>query len=191
MKKFFSSFENKIIKVRNVKRYEDITGRKFNRLFAISYSHSGGKTRSSYWNFICDCGKEFVTSAHSVKHGLTKSCGCLNIESRLKMVKSKETRIKRSLSLKGDKCHFWRGGKTKENRLIRESVEYKLWRESVFERDNWTCVFCFTHGIELNADHIKPFCNYPELRFAIDNGRTLCVPCHRKTDTYGNGAKTR
>lgn len=70
------------------------------------------------------------------------------------------------------------------NQRIRHSVDYRLWRVSVFKRDNWTCVFCGTRGGVLNADHIKPFAYYPELRFAIDNGRTLCKKCHLTTDTY-------
>lgn len=68
---------------------------------------------------------------------------------------------------------------------LRKTAEYILWRKSVFERDNFTCVFCLQRGGILNADHIKPFAHYPELRFAIDNGRTLCQTCHRKTDTFG------
>jgi hypothetical protein len=93
------------------------------------------------------------------------------------------TRKKISLSTKGDKSHRWKGGLTPINNTIRHSVEYRLWREAVFKRDNYTCVWCGYKG-ELNADHIKPFAYYPELRFAIDNGRTLCVPCHKTTDTY-------
>lgn len=86
----------------------------------------------------------------------------------------------------GEKSHLWRGGITPMNMKIRKSLEYKLWREAVFARDNYTCAWCGQHGGKLNADHIKKFADYPELRFALDNGRTLCEPCHKKTDTYGN-----
>ena len=54
----------------------------------------------------------------------------------------------------------------------------------MFERDKFTCVWCGQIGGSLNADHIKPFFDYPELRLDISNGRTLCVPCHRLTDTF-------
>lgn len=97
---------------------------------------------------------------------------------------SLETRNKISLALSGNKSYLWQGGKTTESEKIRKSIEYKLWRKSVFERDKYTCVWCFQVGGILNADHIKPFSLYPELRFAIDNGRTLCKECHKKTDTY-------
>lgn len=84
----------------------------------------------------------------------------------------------------GDKHWNWKGGITPINHKIRQSKEYKLWRESVFERDDYTCVWCGAKGGKLNADHILPFAYYPELRFAIDNGRTLCVDCHKTTSNY-------
>jgi hypothetical protein len=85
---------------------------------------------------------------------------------------------------RGANNHLWKGGLTPINFKIRASCEYKIWRKSVFERDNYTCVFCGIHGVAFHADHIKPFSLFPELRFAIDNGRTLCIPCHKKTDSY-------
>lgn len=86
----------------------------------------------------------------------------------------------------GSKHPFWKGGITPINRKIRNSLEYKLWRGAVFARDDYTCVWCGARGVKINADHIKPFAYYPELRLAIDNGRTLCVGCHKKTDTWGS-----
>lgn len=101
---------------------------------------------------------------------------------------SLETRLKMSLAKKGlylgNKHPNWQGGITPINQKIKNSIEYKLWRLSVFERDKFTCVLCGAKGVYLNADHIKPFSLFPKLRFNINNGRTLCVPCHEKTDTF-------
>lgn len=87
----------------------------------------------------------------------------------------------------GAKHHSWKGGVTPINEKIRKSAKYRLWREAVFKRDNYTCVIGGkAHGSRLNADHIKPFSLYPELHFDITNGRTLCVDCHRVTDSFLN-----
>lgn len=82
------------------------------------------------------------------------------------------------------------GSITPNNIIIRQSVEYKKWREAVFKRDNYKCVWC-GQGSNLNADHIKPFSRFPALRLVAENGRTLCNPCHRKTDTWGAKAARR
>lgn len=97
--------------------------------------------------------------------------------------------IRFKMGSKGSKNPGYIDGRTSINKRIRHSIEYKLWREAVFIRDNYTCRFCGKRGSNLNADHIKPFAYYPELRFALDNGRTLCVACHRKTDTFGQKSK--
>lgn len=77
----------------------------------------------------------------------------------------------------------WQGGITPINKLVRHSIEYKIWQNAVFTRDNYTCQDCGVRGGHLHADHIKMFAFHPELRFAIDNGRTLCKSCHFKEPT--------
>jgi len=93
---------------------------------------------------------------------------------------SEKTRRIQSEQKRGPNGYWWKGGITPINRIIRNSLEYKLWREAVFERDNYTCVWCGQFGGKLHADHIQLFSTHPELRFAIDNGRTLCIKCHKK-----------
>jgi 5-methylcytosine-specific restriction endonuclease McrA len=92
-------------------------------------------------------------------------------------------------SNKGSKNGNWKNGATDKTILIRESTEYRHWRKAVYERDNYTCQICHKRGVRLAADHIKPFALYPELRFELDNGRTLCFDCHIKTPTFARNAR--
>ena len=78
-----------------------------------------------------------------------------------------------------------RGKLKNPNNSIRWSSDMIKWRKDVFGRDNWTCQECGGrsmkgHPIILNAHHIKPFAKFPEDRFDLDNGITLCVECHKK-----------
>ncbi len=98
---------------------------------------------------------------------------------------SPKTEFKKGqMDLKGEKSPAWKGGVSTINHCIRNSFQYAKWRKAIFERDNYTCQECHDRGGKLHADHIKPFAYYPELRFELNNGRTLCVPCHKQTDTY-------
>lgn len=93
--------------------------------------------------------------------------------------------------MKGSGSPFWKGGINGENDTLRHRREYKNWRTSVYERDDYTCQCCGTRGGKLNAHHINQFADYPDLRYEISNGITLCVNCHDSTEngsfhnTYG------
>jgi len=91
-----------------------------------------------------------------------------------------------------EKASNWQGGITPQNAIIRSSIEYRLWRKAVYERDNWICQKCGESGGKLNAHHINNFADYPEIRFAIDNGVTLCKKCHIKFHKkYGRKNNTK
>lgn len=105
--------------------------------------------------------------------------------------RSEETKRKISLNRRGKllgESHFnWKGGISSEYTKIRNSLEYKEWRKRVFRRDNWSCVRCLYRSkgkrengySDIEADHIRPFALFPDLRFEISNGQTLCYRCHK------------
>ena len=106
------------------------------------------------------------------------------------------TRIKNG-SARGNKNPNWKGGKTKPLIAVKNLTVYKRWRQAVFIRDSFRCVFCKSKE-EINTDHIKPLSiifrdnGIDSIEKALEctdlwditNGRTLCAKCHRKTRTY-------
>jgi hypothetical protein len=82
-------------------------------------------------------------------------------------------------SKRGEHHWNWKNGRTNKNSAIRNSTEMKHWRIEVFSRDKYTCQKCFKKGGTLHAHHVKKFADFPNLRFAVSNGLTLCVNCHR------------
>ncbi len=116
-------------------------------------------------------------------------------------IRTQEHCRKISESRRGKNNPNWRGGRTTLKQIIRHCQEYKQWRKAVFERDNYTCQRpgCGKRGGFLNADHfvmsfsrilsenkissLEEALKCKEL-WDINNGRTLCLECHKKTETY-------
>jgi hypothetical protein len=114
----------------------------------------------------------------------------VQIVSELTRRKLSKIRVGNTNGFKKGKEHYnWKGGVTPIYKIIRESSDYKKWRRDVLLKGKYTCCFCLKRGGKLQADHIKPFALFPELRFEVTNGRVLCVACHMLTDTYAGKMK--
>jgi 5-methylcytosine-specific restriction endonuclease McrA len=116
--------------------------------------------------------------------GAERYCYPCQKDARYCSVKCRGADPESSAKISGENHYNWKGGITPINQLGRKSKEYAIWRKMVFERDNFTCQICGERGNSLNADHIKPWSLFPDSRYELDNGRTLCVSCHKKTPTY-------
>jgi hypothetical protein len=139
------------------------------------------------------CGKEFSVrpSWERVKCCSMSCSGKLRKPPMLGRKFSQEHRKKLSAAkygFRGEQHWNWKGGYSSAYRL-RRSSDYKNWRTAVFLRDNFTCQKCGDKNIYVTAHHIKSFSHYPELRFDINNGMTLCEECHSQTDNYKCRAK--
>jgi len=109
-------------------------------------------------------------------------------------VYSEETRKKLSKVNSGKNNHFWKGGITALQKIIRQSFMYRQWRSDVYTRDNFICQECGQVGKRLNAHHIKSFSSIIQFYeittikqafeceelWNINNGITLCEECHYK-----------
>lgn len=143
---------------------------------SIFFSQRGNRARSY-------CSKQCYGAKLKLKQSKTET-SCIQC-SKIFLVWPYEKRQGRKLCSYACAYKASDMGKTAEAMKIRMSKAYRDWRKAVFERDGYTCQSCGTVGGTLNADHIKPFSKFPNLRLELSNGRTLCIPCHKETDTFG------
>lgn len=92
---------------------------------------------------------------------------------------SKEMIEKRVSKTRGELNYQWIKDRTKLCRTSkqgeRRTSAYFFWRKEVWKRDNWKCLInnqdC---SGRIEAHHILGYKEYPELRYDIKNGITLC-----------------
>ena len=132
-------------------------------------------------------GKKRKPFSKEWKENISLGCKKNGVGKWMSGKKGNSSSFKKGMS--GDKSGHWKGGLTPTNKRIRNGAEFAEWRSKVFQRDNWTCQTCQARGVYLEAHHIKAFAHYPELRFDLENGVTLCRECHKLTDNYASKAK--
>lgn len=93
----------------------DISGKRFNRLLVVSRSKNMSDG-SAQWRCRCQCGKEIVVRAVSLRNGTTKSCGCLRVDKAMLQCQARRTH----------------GQATRGN----QSPEYKIWAGMIRRCEN-------------------------------------------------------
>jgi len=136
--------------------------------------------RNGEYKFCKCCKTQFYNRPCEDRQYCSKSCFD-TIRQGVTVVNSGQFRKGQNM---GENHYNWKGGVKSETQKIRDSAEYKSWRRAVFQKDDFRCFDCGEKGGTLNADHIFPFAIFPRLRLDINNGRTLCIECHKKTSTY-------
>lgn len=143
---------------------KDITGNTYGELtvigpdFDATKNHKGNGT---YWKCKCSCGAIVSVYANSLKDGRQVTCG------------------NREIHRSGENNSNWKGGITPKLLSERTSSSYEIWRDAVYKKDWYTCQCCGqSSNIEKNAHHIINFAENDDLKYDIQNGITLCAPCH-------------
>ena len=67
-------------------RLQDLTGKRFGRLVVLERAEDNilpSGQHKTMWKCVCDCGGEKITTRTNLVRGITKSCGCYALETRI------------------------------------------------------------------------------------------------------------
>jgi hypothetical protein len=186
----------------------NLMGQRFGRL-VITAKEAGLYHHRLIWRGLCDCGNSVSKpTSYFTRRSISRcpaSCGCARFKADKTICpvckdefrpqwRSRDGGYEKHCSLRcavkvrdvwGAKNPNWRNNSTIRNLSERLTRKYRNWRKKILERDEYRCIQCDSTE-KLHVDHIRRFSEFPELRYEMTNGRTLCAPCHRKTANWGS-----
>ena len=131
--------------------------------------------------------KKKIVETNLRKYGVPYNQQCEAVRSKVKATCLERYGVENYIEVfKGrfikENSPLWKGG-VERSRVERATYEYCQWRISVFARDKYRCQCCGDksgcgHTVELHAHHINNWSDYPEQRYNVDNGITMCSNCH-------------
>jgi len=127
--------------------------------------------RHGYRRFFlmeCICGNKKIVNMEQLTRGKTISCGCVKRNFLINYNTGKNRSKENSPRWISDRT-------TLKKYEEKQGTAYADWRRNVYERDNWKCkIFNGDCVGRIEAHHILNWIDYPELRYEVNNGITLC-----------------
>lgn len=145
-------------------KIEDLNGKEFGDLVVLNYDEAMSSSSSStYWMCKCSCGLIVSVDARKLKSGAKTKCG-----GSVRHIRPKFRINDNELFNPFDPTYI---------KELRKTSEYRRYRKDVLEKDGYKCVIC---GVSDNNEvhHIYPFASYPNFRFDVKCGITLCKNHH-------------
>lgn len=136
------------------------------------------------------CNKVFYSYTCQNRKFCSRTCSASYTANARGKKWSMESRLKKSeainlLFLNKENHPRWISDRSKlAKRQERNDSAYREWRKSVRDRDDWKCKMSNNECLgKVVAHHILPWSKFPELRYEVNNGITLCEFHHpRKRD---------
>ena len=134
--------------------------------------------RNKIWNKQCNiCGNDVLCKGLCSKHYANERYK-VNFIKHIKSVR-KWQKLNPEKEFKYSMNHFEKYGKYFNLSSMEYLYALQLWSKLVKKLDNFMCKNCDSTE-NLNAHHIMPKNDFPELSLDLSNGVTLCKKCHEE-----------
>ncbi len=142
-------------------------------LLSDSYTNS-----NTLLDYRCSCGNiSKIAYANFQSGNRCKKCGFERTASKLRGRKYPEKSGANNINYN----HNLTPEERLNSRNRNANPENSEWRTAVYQRDNYTCKCCGERvSGTLEAHHYYGYTEFPEYRFRLDNGITLCEDCHKE-----------